>query len=533
MRLVTSGWTLTIVVVVTCHALWQAHGVTAPYFQNRDVAGIVYNARRILEGGLPYVDTFEIKWPGAFFLLTPAVALGGLRGVWVASILWGAALSLATGLLATALFGRRFGPRVALLHAAAAPLASLGDVNYSFWAATPFVASAACAALASGAAETGRRRNLWVLTGALAALATLIKHSSAALAILLVAIAVAELFRRRLGRVAEMAAFGVLGATLVFAGALAPYVVSDHVAAVVEAIRGSRTFGMEYVGIVSSGLGGTLPAAAIGAHCLLDFLPYGLALGAAGAIPAFGLSAAPDEDAAPSFILPVFATASFVGLASTLRFYGHDNVQLWPALCLIALRPGGLLGALIDRTGRAARWLPAAVPLALGLVVMARARAGLEMLQAGLKGSDRRVAALCDALGPRLPEGEPIFAWGWPAWGVYEHCGRRAPGRLYKALGSVTTTNTNTCNRGFGPPRLRPGPFADQLLSEIRTNPPALVLWSSYFERMGNDPLGEWPELSDMLAARYRPLQSDRADLKAYLRRDLLSPARIEVVSRR
>jgi hypothetical protein len=137
-----------------------------------------------------------------------------------------------------------------------------------------------------------------------------------------------------------------------------------------------------------------------------------------------------------------------------------------------------------------------------------------------LKAADRKVAVLCDDLGPRLPPGDSVLGWGWSAWGVYEHCGRRAPGAIYKALGSVTTTNTNTCNRGFGPPRLRPGVLSERYLEDVRTQPPALVLWSDYYRRMGHDPLEEWPELSDFLQTHYR-VESQVPGLTAYLRRDL------------
>ena len=127
-----SAWVPAAIVVVLFHIVWEGHGVVDPAFRNPDVAGIAYNARLLAHGGLPYVDSAEIKPPGAFFLFAPFLALGGMRAVWAVATLWGAALSLSTGALAATCFGPRAGPRAAMLHAAWAVLATDGDINYSF-----------------------------------------------------------------------------------------------------------------------------------------------------------------------------------------------------------------------------------------------------------------------------------------------------------------------------------------------------------------------------------------------------------------
>src|SRR5262245_66489940 len=109
------AWVPAAIVVVLFHIVWEGHGVIDPAFRNPDVAGIAYNARLFANGGLPYVDSAEIKPPGAFLLFAPFLALGGMRLVWAVAALWGAALSLATGAVAAACFGRRAGPRAAAL----------------------------------------------------------------------------------------------------------------------------------------------------------------------------------------------------------------------------------------------------------------------------------------------------------------------------------------------------------------------------------------------------------------------------------
>ena len=43
-------------------------GLTQGGFASHDVAGILHEAMVLHDGGLPYVDTFEIKAPGTFWL---------------------------------------------------------------------------------------------------------------------------------------------------------------------------------------------------------------------------------------------------------------------------------------------------------------------------------------------------------------------------------------------------------------------------------------------------------------------------------
>jgi len=125
-----------------CHVAGQLHGILHPTFLNLDVAGIVYNARLLLAGRLPYVDSIEIKPPGAFILFAPWLALGGLRAVWIFSTFWATATSLATGWLGGICWGRRWQGWICLFHASGAVLAAEGDINYSFWMTLPLTLAA-------------------------------------------------------------------------------------------------------------------------------------------------------------------------------------------------------------------------------------------------------------------------------------------------------------------------------------------------------------------------------------------------------
>ena len=59
------AWLPAVVIVAMFHIVWEGHGVVDPAFRNPDVAGIAYNARLLASGGLPYLDSAEIKRIGA------------------------------------------------------------------------------------------------------------------------------------------------------------------------------------------------------------------------------------------------------------------------------------------------------------------------------------------------------------------------------------------------------------------------------------------------------------------------------------
>ncbi len=135
--------------------------------------------------------------------------------------------------------------------------------------------------------------------------------------------------------------------------------------------------------------------------------------------------------------------------------------------------------------------------------------------------NDHKVAGMCRRLEPLLRPEDSVLAWGWQAWSVYEHCHRFAPGPVYKTIGTVTTLNTNTCNRGYGRLELRKGEVTRRFMADLQRHPPALILWSTYHQDMGGDPLDDWAELSAFIEQEYTMVASEK-QLIAYLRKERL-----------
>lgn len=510
-------WWIAAVLAVLFHLAWQAHGIASGSFQNLDVAGITYNARLLLAGRLPYVDSVEIKPPGAFLLFAPLLALAGLKAVWWFSAVWGALTSIATGWFGALCWGAKWGPRIAILHSAGAAIAADGDINYSFWMTLPFVLSAAFSAQARLQPDLRRAAGSWMMAAATGSFAVLIRPS-AITTVLVYAAALAPLLWQRAWRAALISVlFGCIG-TLIVAGAVAlPFVHGGSFQAVVRGYGSVRQYADESVSAILAGAGGRLPATFNGLTCLPDQLPVYHLLLAVSLLPV--ANAVRTHQTRPSYLTWVFALASLIGISLTLRFFSHDNAPLWVAIAVIAMRPTGLIGAAIEWSARVRRWELAAAA-GIGVLAPWSNWQSLTWLQSRLHDSDAHVARLCKNLSPYLRPADTVLAWGWSAWGVYEHCGRWAPGPVYKDLTTVTTPNTNTCNRGYDPPRLKNGPFSQQFLHDLELKRPGLIVISDYYRSLGRDPLDEWTDARQFLREHYVVYESS-GGFQALLRRDL------------
>jgi hypothetical protein len=500
------------------NALWLGRGVIDPGFRNLDVTGIVYNARLLLRGMLPYLDSTEVKPPGAFVLMAPVLWLFGLRGVWLLGVIWGTLTSLAAGALAKACYGDRWGRRVALLHAAASVIANDADINYSFWMALPFTLAAACAARATRARGEWQYAACWSSAGALGLLAVSIKPSAWPLLLLFVLLWLRELWRRDFVRALSLPAWGLCGALMAGLLVALPFWAQGRLDVLGAGLRQVQTFGRDYVGLVVKGAGGYLNAVGIGMQCLPDQMSGMLAVGLLGCLPGrFDV-----RGSRMGFVPWAFLLVSLMGVSMTLRFFTHDNAQLWPALAVLALRPTGLLARLFAYfEARGREKLVRRLPALLGLLTALPGLHERFWLHWYFVQNDHKVAGICRKVEPLLLPNDTVLAWGWQAWSVYEHCHRLAPGTVYKTIGTITTLNTNTCNRGYGRLELRKGDVTKRFMAELERRPPALILWSTYHHDMGGDPLDDWAELSAFLEQGYTMVASEK-QLIAYLRKERL-----------
>ncbi len=507
-----------ILCTLLCHLAAHLHGILHPSFLNLDVAGIVYNARLLLAGRLPYVDSIEIKPPGAFILFAPWLAIGGLRAVWIFSTVWATATSLATGWLGGICWGRRWQGWICLLHAGGAVLATEADINYSFWMTLPLTLSAGCAAATLIESSARVKFVLWLGAGASLTLAVLIRPSAASLVLLFLVLWIHQRRSRWCSDTAAYAGATLLGAMLVTILVSLPFIQTGNIQAVLSGYANVRRYASDSVASIVTGAGGRWPATFIGLQCLPEQLPFGHLLLALSILP-LGRYARSEDRRPRAYVAWLFGLSVLIGVTLTLRFFAHDNAPLWAAYSVIVLRPSSILSRLISRM-RGWRGGPSTVAWALGAVATLTSLRGLIWQNRFMQSNDDRVAALCARIEPHLGKRDSVLAWGWTAWGVYEHCHRWAPGPVYKDLTNVTTVNTNTCNRGYDPMRFRRGPLADRYLEDLQRGRPALIVISDYYKGMGGDPLDEWHDARIFMREHYVTIETS-GEFRALLRADL------------
>jgi hypothetical protein len=358
----------------------------------------------------------------------------------------------------------------------------------------------------------------WTSAGALALLAVAIKPSAWPLALLFGALWLRELWRRDFVRALALPAWGLCGALFSAALIAVPFWAQGRLDVLVAGLRQVQSFGSEYVSLVSKGAGGYLNAVGTGMQCLPEQMPAMLGLALLGCLPGRFDARTPRL----GFVPWVFLLASLIGVSMTLRFFTHDNAQLWPALAVLALRPTGVLARVFNYLeARGRERLVAWLPVAAGLLVAAPGLHERFWLQHYFVSNDHHVARICRQAAPLLQADDSVLAWGWQAWSVYEHCHRFAPSPIYKTIGSVTTLNTNTCNRGYGRLELRQAEVGRRFMAALRRKPPALILWSTYHQDMGGDPLDDWAELTAFIEQEYTMVASDK-QLIGYLRTERL-----------
>lgn len=515
-------WRWAGAIALLCHLVWFGADVVQGGFRNLDVAGIAYNAQLLLDGLLPYVDSWEPKPPGTFFLFAAILSVGSMHTVWAVAILWGAATSLAVASLAERLWGRNLVIPAAALHAGGALLPTQADINYVFWATLPMVLALA---MACKAPERVRRPWLhWGLVGAAAMTAVLLKQSAVGL-ILVLPLAV---YWRGGGRWPERiraSIFGVIGAAMVFVTLAAPWIVAGEFGALVVGLGLRGGWWVDYSAAQAQAMGSAPAVVGRGAYYVLETLQIGSAVAILGllGLPRSRADEEDEEHWQPYAIAVSFLLASFFGLAVTLRFYLHYLAQLWPAMVVVALNPRGGFASLLDKlTTFGLRRSLACLVLALCGTLL---RADKVNLRVGRTLNNQVVEELCETIRPHLAVDDTVLAWGWPSWGVYTHCGRRAPGPIYKAMSVLTTSNTNTGWQRTKPMKLREGPASERFVSDFLETQPALFLWSPGYARDGSEPLLELTPITAALQEDYRGVELERGYV-AFLRRDLLQAVR-------
>lgn len=518
------------IAAASCVARWP--GFAQGRFASHDVGGILYNAMLLRAGGLPYVDSIEVKAPGAFYL---AAALAGPEGRDIAAFQVAAnALAVLSLLLVAALARRLWGPAAAVVAAAVyalhdAHLDSM-DANYVTWAQAPQIAAmlAAAAAAAARARAVSRARALgtWLVSGALCGAAALCKQPAGIVLVPALAWAL-----RGPGRVDARAAAAVLaGFALAHAPVALHYLARGHLADLVTGYAWNH-WGLAYLTRRLS-----LPwyAAAwewIAASAHFLALPLALAGFALAARPRTSPAPTdmpartgplgqaprdmPPQTAPPGAVtaLVVWALAALLAAAAGLRFFKGYFLAALPPLCLLAAAPWGLGAAAPWR-----RWTTRLIAAPLVLVLAARAALVLHATRVDRAlPHDEGARKIGEFIARHSAPDDRIWVWGWHLWGVHAYSGRLSASRVYKTLGLITLTEDDTWRAPGSPLVFSPeSPYTAMLLADLAASPPAFVALG------GTAPHQQFTALRELLRERYvRDLRLRVGKVELWRRRDL------------
>lgn len=479
-------------------ALLRWPAMTHGGFVNHDVAGILYGGMLLRAGRLPYVDSYELKPPGTFYLAT---WLAGGDATDIAQFQIGANLVALASLVVVGAIGMRLwgtwrGLAAALLYGLHDAVLDSMDANYVTWAQLPMLLAIACALVASEAPPDPKRRRGailgWSLAGALAGAAMLLKQPSGLVAIAVVtALAIwpdrldpahRRSMRERLLALASVAA----GFVLVHVPIALHYA---HHGAFDALVRGYLWNPRVFAYVRTGAEVGASEAWREGPAALLHFLALPLALSA------FALWPPQDPRHRRRAVVSLLWMAAACASASIgFRFYKGYFLAVAPPFCLFAAAPWGLFGSLRART-----WFARVPSIVLAFPLLARQVDVLRQERAArAEAPDEGVRRIADHLRGIAPEDATLWVWGWHLWDLYPATGMLSPTRLYKADNVIATDNDATWRRPRSPLHFREGPLADTLLAELQADPPfAIVLGSAV-------PHYEFVELRRLLRTHYR-----------------------------
>ena len=500
-----------------------------PGLGNADIAGILYEADILLNGGVPYRDTMDMKSPGTWFLFA-AIFRFVAREIWAVQAVYTAWCLLAAP--AIWLAGRAlYGERVHAAWAVLLYLAAVGlfDLNYSAWMTTPYAWAFACLVIGLRGGSQG-----WhVLGGVFAAVAVVFKPHAFVLAPTFVLMWWWS--RRRGDAGARWSAWPLwlVGAVLGLAPLLLWYWQQDALPALIAGLfpfevareYGERSLGGDWWGWRA----GKVPLQ------LLTVYPLHATLAVAALL---GCRRARGEGRSFAPLLPavVFFALSVVGCGvGGLRFYIHYLPQYLPGLALLAAHPESRVylrkwrGELAGRE----RWIPgvlAATSVLLALVLTVQIPLG-KAARVDHKGNAHAQLA-GEFIASRSGPEDTVQVWGWVAWSVYFWADRRAPSPVFKVLGQATDYNQNGLFSRSKQVDFRPGPAADTLLEAFKKRPPAFFVRAvPFFPGALEDPLEQWPELKAIVAEKY-VMRQRFGKIRVYELRSRLTAEELKTVKR-
>ena len=554
------------------HYWIRSPALTLPFFHNEDTAGIAYSSNLIIQGGLPYVHTVEMKAPGSFFVLAQWWSWFGnsLENAQVLMFIWSffAACGIAIG--SWFLYGSLWIACLsAWLYIYLSPFTDSIDINYGAWMATPYIFSASVLWWIYRESQIQSTYNqhptkeeqiplqsrklliLYITLGIFIASAALMKRQGAAI------FPLALLVIYQVSADKPKALLGLIGGTLLgFTVFFIPYWQQDHLFEGVQSYFFSKS-GWHYLAsnlietkINVSPTVEKLPRLWDGLIGTPIHLPITSAM--SGLVVIYSLlvhkpnpqsQAEPEKQVTPPIdfrllsILCAFALLSFVGTALGLRFFKGYYLQMLPALiwlgtypviwqrayrCFISFfvpksRSHFLVQKLLILIFLAS--LPFAITSSWHHLSKAR-----KMRSGPLYLPALQIKEISQKIKVNTQADDKIWVWGRWAWPSYYYSERQSATRYFKNLGVLTTQLSNTWNpkRKSAPTRFNPQSPWQEAMTELRAQPPQWIICAK------NESYQDFKALKLFLKQHYEVVTYKQLQVKKRSRRALFKVYRLK-----
>jgi 4-amino-4-deoxy-L-arabinose transferase-like glycosyltransferase len=476
---------------------------------NIDESDFSLIGRRILDGGLLYVDIVDIKPPLTYFFFTAAGLLGGVSilPVHLLGVAWVVATCLVLRRAALRWTGNEEVGWAAAWLALLASLCEVPSVNSEILMNLP----SALALLFFLRAEEGRLRED-LICGVFIGVASLFKHQATMLAGALGLALALRLLREQRRRPLLRAGALLGGLSLPWAATVAAY-----------AQRGHLTEFYDWVFIRNFGLANSVAAGSVltlflrsTAICVAGaFIPWALAI--RETLHSSTLARSPARTA---FLLALWTT--WLPVCAGGRFYEHYYLQFVPPLALVGA-PGA--AELLGRWGLLSRFRR--VSLVAACLVPAVAFACFTLgkgLTGNFPGQNKSVVELSRWLEANTRPEESLFVWGH--YSPIYYLSQRRPGTRY------ITTSVHMGNfdpeqlpADFDAQRFRSDPDVASTLRDLEARPPAMLVDTAPADIHGwaKVPLSAFPQLRSYVDRHYLEVARPGGAV-VYRRRDTAAP---------
>lgn len=463
-------------------------------FHNEDAAGIVYSAQLLKQGGLPLIDTLELKAPGSFFIAAIAWSIlpETITSLQIVGVLWSIIAMVGIFAGGRALFGTQSGIISASIYTLLSPIMDSIDINYGAWMITPMVWSSVCFIKWMRDQSWG-----WLLaTGVLLATAGLLKRQGAVLTPLFLVGVLYLTYSKTEGLdLKELAQnlFILLGGILIgFLPIFLFYLVNGEFLEFVKHYFFSPG-GWQYLDTLSGQEKFTrLSDGALG------FLEYGSTATVLSLFALFGWLGRREQNQHAWWFLLGLLLVSVLGLSLGFRFFKGYYLQTLPALVWMLGAPSGLLRLFVGQTSASKRLLTAGLSLTVLTPFIVKDATAINQIRTQRQQPrDQGAQRIAKVIKKETDPDDRIWVWGRAAWPVYVHAERLAATRFPKTLAVFTTNLTNTWRRGTKPTRFEPKSNWPVLIEELKRDKPQFIVLAH------NENYREFKALIEILKTKY------------------------------